>query len=44
VRTAILDRIEGAAAVEHADFQVLPLDQASLAGLELVYGADFDDL
>jgi hypothetical protein len=44
VRTAILDRIQVAAAVEHADFQVLPLDQAALAGLKLVYGAHFDEL
>ena len=32
VRAAVLDRVHGAGAVEHADLEVLPLDQALLAG------------
>jgi hypothetical protein len=44
VRAAILDRVDGAGAVEHADLEILPLDQALAAGRELAQGADFDDL
>src|SRR5947209_6561038 len=44
MRTAVLDRVEGPGAVDHADLQVLPLDQPYLAWLEVLDGADFDDL
>src|SRR5205823_4487240 len=44
VRAAVLDRVEGAAAVEDPDLEVLPLDQPHLAGLELGGGAHFDGL
>src|SRR4051812_24579056 len=43
VRAAVLDREELAVAVEDADLEVLPLDEAMLAGGELVDGADVDD-
>src|SRR3954451_25103007 len=42
VRAAILDRQQLALAVEDADLQVLPLDQAVLPGRELFDAADVD--
>src|SRR3954453_13083058 len=44
VRAAVLDRVDRAAAVEHADLEILPFDQLAGAGRELGYGADVDDL
>src|SRR3954453_9022132 len=44
VRAAVLDRVDRAAAVEHADLEILPFDQLLGAGRELGYGADVDDL
>src|ERR1019366_2458784 len=44
VRAAILDRIQRAGAVEHADLEVLPFDQADFAWLQVLDGAHFDDL
>src|SRR5436190_23309207 len=43
VRAAVLDRVELTAAVEHADLEVLPLDQLPLAGLQLGCAAHVDD-
>src|SRR5437588_8881593 len=42
MRAAVLDRVQGPGAVEHADLQVLPFDQAPLAGLKLGRAANFD--
>src|SRR6476661_6455795 len=44
VRAAVLDRVQRAAAIEDADLEVVPRDEAMLAGWELVNGADVDDL
>src|SRR5581483_6694764 len=44
VGAAVLDRVHGAGAVEHADLQVLELDQPHLPGGELGDRADVDDL
>ena len=43
VRAAVLDGEQLAAAVEDADLEVLPLDEAVLAGRQLLDGADVDD-
>ena len=43
MRTAILDRVNHAGAVEDADLEVLPIDQAHLARVEFICGADFDE-
>jgi len=43
VRAAILDRVELAATVEHADLEVLPFDDAPGAGRELGEWADVDE-
>src|SRR3954447_19509315 len=43
VRTAVLDREYFAAAVDHADLQVLPRDQALGAWREVLKGADVDE-
>src|SRR5215207_5717359 len=42
VRAAILYREQLAGAVEHADLEILPFDQAHRAGREVVKGADVD--
>src|SRR3954454_8997574 len=42
VRAAVLDGEDLAAAVDDADLEVLPLDEALLAGREFVNGADVD--
>src|SRR5436853_7884575 len=40
VRAAILDRVQRAVAVEHADLEVVQLDEALLAGGKILDGAD----
>jgi hypothetical protein len=42
VRAAVLDREQLATAVEDADLEILPFDQAMVAGRELLDGADVD--
>ena len=42
VRAAVLDRQQLAGAVEDPDLEVLPLDQAVLAGRQFLNGADVD--
>src|ERR1035441_3327003 len=44
VRAAILDRVHGPCAVEHADLEIVPLDQALTAWRELVQRTDVDQL
>src|SRR5690606_13836151 len=44
VRAAILDRVDGAGAVEDADLEVLPFDQAHRAGRKLSERAHGDGL
>src|SRR5918912_2283608 len=42
VRAAVLDGEDLAAAVEDADLEVLPLDEAMLAGTQVLHAADVD--